>query len=270
MDLWEAMGLSGQRVIIVHHDDLGLSLSMNQAFRELSFSTGSILMTGGWAPMVTEGDLGVHLTLTSEWDSPRMRPISAGMSLRDKAGYFYRSLEEVWNSATADDAEAELRGQIEAFLAKGIEPTHIDTHMGSVLRPDIALAYHRLALEYRVPCLLPDGLEEMRLPEEMKVPLEQILENSPFPKLRLIDSYTRTEDKTKWYLDTLDSLSPGVYHLRHHAAIPGPETDALPDADIRVGDFAALSDPRVRDALAEFTLVTYREIRDAWRRAVPP
>lgn len=264
------MGLSGQRVIIVHHDDLGLSLSMNQAFRNLGFASGSVFMTGGWAPMVTEGDLGVHLTLTSEWDSPRMRPISQGMSLRDKEGYFYRSLEEAWKNANSEDVEVELRAQIDAFLAKGFEPTHIDTHMGSVLRPDIAAIYHRLALEYRIPCMLPDGLDDMRLPETMRGPLLEILDKTPFPKLRLIDSYVRTDDKTKWYLETLESLPPGAYHLRHHAAVPGPETDALPDSDIRIGDFMALGDVRVREALGKFTLITYREIRDAWRRDVPP
>jgi predicted glycoside hydrolase/deacetylase ChbG (UPF0249 family) len=154
MSVLERLGLDGKRVLIIHHDDLGLMRAQNQAYRDLSrYPTGSIMMPSAWAAEWidhTGGDLGVHLTLTSEWAAPRWRPLTGGASLRDTHGYLWADLEKAWQQMDAVEVEAEMRAQIDAALAHGIDVTHIYTHMGAILRPDLAQIYHRLALEYRL------------------------------------------------------------------------------------------------------------------------
>lgn len=271
MDVWETLGLAQKRCIILHHDDLGSSLSTNQAYLSLGFPTGSIMAPGAWAMQLRTGDLGVHLTLTSEWDLPRMRPLTAHPSLRDETGHLWQTLALAWAHVDATEAEAEMRAQIDAVYALGIDPTHLDTHMGAVLRPDLAAVYHRLALEYRLPCLLPTDLGELNMPVGYREALADVVADTPLPTVRMIDTYrSDVTDKVTWYVELLNALPAGVYHLLHHAAVDGPDTRVLPDAHIRIGDFEALQSPQVRHALSSFRVTTYREIRDAWRRLVSP
>lgn len=157
MDLLERLGLGGRRVLILHHDDLGLTHAQNGAYQALGLPTGSVMVPGAWASGVKGEDLGVHLVLTSEWPAPRMRPLTEGESLRDEAGYFPESLEALWRKARAEEVERELKAQIQA-AAKLFSPTHLDAHQGAVLRPDLAEVYLRLAEAYRLVPLVPESL----------------------------------------------------------------------------------------------------------------
>ena len=76
------------RVLILHYDDLGLTHAQNGAYRALGLPTGSVMVPGAWAGGLRGRDLGVHLTLTSEWSALKMRPLTEGESLRDEAGFF--------------------------------------------------------------------------------------------------------------------------------------------------------------------------------------
>lgn len=264
---WEDLGLTGKRAIIVHHDDLGMLQAGNRAYAELGLPTGSVMMPGSWAAECRQGDLGVHLTLTSEWAFPRMRPLTGGASLRDGEGYFWRTLEQAWSQIDEDDAVNELTAQIAAFRAMGIEPTHIDTHMGAVLRPDIATAYVQLAVENRLPCLLIDNPEVRALPQGWADMLRQVIEGSPLPGFRIVDTYgVNPQTRGDWYVDTLSKLGPGVYHLIHHAAVPTSEGQVLPDWEKRAADFHALQRSDVRQVLGEFVGLTYQDVRDGIRQ----
>ncbi|NLD74523.1 MAG: ChbG/HpnK family deacetylase [Chloroflexi bacterium] len=269
MDLWQEMGLEGRRALIVHHDDLGITHAQTQAYLDLGYPTGSLLASSTWAPALAGhegGDLGVHLTLTSEWNAPRIRPLTGGASLRDAHGFFWRTLEEVWRHAETAEVEAELRAQVEAIYALGIDVTHIDTHMGAVMRPDVAEVYVRLAAEYLLPIMLPARLEYHSLPEAFREPLRRLLDASPLPRVGMLMGYDGpAETMRDWYVETLRGLGPGVYHLIHHAALPTPEGRMLPDWERRAADVDALQDPEVRGLIGECVPLTYREVRDALR-----
>lgn len=267
MDLWQLMGLHGRRAIIVHQDDLGITEAQGRAYRQLGLPTASVMLSGAWAPQIREGDLGVHITLTSEWQYPRLRPLSMGESLRDPHGYFPPTVAEAWMQMRLPEVVAEMRAQIDAGLQLGLDVTHIDTHMGGVVRPDIATEYHRLALEYRVPALFPDRASYDRLPGTFREDLIALCESSPLPKVQIVDSYyVDLAQRRDWYVDTLSQLGPGVYHLIHHAAAATEEGKALGDWELRQADLDALFDPEVRRVLGEFVLLTYRDVRDAMRR----
>ena len=266
-NLWDTLGLRDKRALIVHHDDLGYTHAQNQAYDQLRFPTGSVMMPGPWATAVRGPDIGVHITLTSEWDAPRIRPLTGGASLRDEAGYFWRTTEQVWAHVSPEDAAAEMRAQIEAALLIGLDVTHIDTHMGAVMRPDLAAIYHGLAVEYRVPALLVDPADLSRLPPQFQPELAALLESSPLPALCMVDGYAGPPDRRRsWYIETLSRLGPGVYHMLHHAAPATPEGKTLPDWKDREADLRALQDPVVRRLLAECVPLTYREVRDALRK----
>lgn len=267
VDIWQSMGLDGKRAVIIHQDDLGITEAQGRAYKKLGLPTASVMLPGSWAPWIREGDLGVHITLTSEWQSPRLRPLSSGESLRDPFGYFPPTVAEAWMQMRLDEVVAEMRAQIDGAYALGIDVTHIDTHMGGVVRPDIAQEYHRLALEYRLPALFPDRPSYDRLPATFQEELIALCEATPLPKVRLVDGYyVAHAERRAWYIDTLSKLGPGVYHLIHHAAAPTEEGRALPDWEGRQTDLEALQDPEVRRVLGEFVLLTYREVRDAMRR----
>jgi len=104
-----ALGLEGRRALILHHDDLGLTHAQNQAYLALGWPTGSVILPAAWASGVRREDLGVHLVLTSEWEAPRYRPLTPGKSLRDEAGFFPKSPEEVWKKTRQSQASSTLR-----------------------------------------------------------------------------------------------------------------------------------------------------------------
>ncbi|WP_243027796.1 ChbG/HpnK family deacetylase [Thermus albus] len=262
MDLLARLGLFGRRVLLLHHDDLGLTHAQNSAYQALGFPTGSVMVPGAWASGVRGEDLGVHLVLTSEWPAPRMRPLTEGESLRDEAGYFPSSLEVLWQRARLEEVERELRAQIEA-AKRLFSPTHVDTHQGAVLRPDLAEVYLRLAQEYHLVPLVPESLEGLGVPSVFLPDLERLLAQAPFPKVRFLDAYgLPPEECLGFYLD-LAKLPPGLYHVVHHSALPTPEGRALPDWQTREADYFALSHPEVRRVLAEFHPLTWRMVRDA-------
>ena len=157
------------KVVIAHADDIGMCHGANVAFRDLCdrgfITCGSVMVpcpwfreTGEMAAADPALDLGVHLTLTSEWRHYRWRPLtdcSKASGLVDDEGYMWRTAREVRLQARPDAVEAELRAQIEAARDAGLDATHLDCHMGTALAPEFADIYVRLGEAYRLPLLFP-------------------------------------------------------------------------------------------------------------------
>ncbi len=273
MSLWDDMGLSGKRVLILHHDDLGITLAQNLAYRQLGFPTGSVMVPSGWAmalgsdPMT---DLGVHVTLTSEWPAPRLRPLTGGASLVDASGFFWSNLAELWQHADAEEAGREIEAQIDALTRWGVAVTHLDSHMGAVLRPDIAERLVEIARRQALPVIAPENVDDLLMPAAFREPLRAILRHAGMPTLTIVNTYDAPgADRKTWYVDTLSHLEPGVYHLLHHAQLPTEEGRQLGDWEKRNADFEALSDPAVRRVVEEFLPLTYGDVRTAYRQYHP-
>lgn len=134
------------KLLIVHMDDMGMSHSVNMAvmaaFAKNNKFSGSIMVPCPWfleiaefAKNHPEFDIGVHATLTSEWKYYKwggVLPVNEIPSLLTKEGYFPSTNEEVKKKSSTEEAEKELRAQVEKAIAFGVKPTHIDTHMGSI------------------------------------------------------------------------------------------------------------------------------------------
>jgi predicted glycoside hydrolase/deacetylase ChbG (UPF0249 family) len=148
---------TGARTVVIHEDDVGMSHGANAAFQELSMmgacSSGSVMAPCPWFPEAVAMakanptlDLGVHLTLNSEKQPYRWRPLTSpprSAGLTDEAGYFWSTVPGVRKHAAPEAVEAELRAQIDMTLAAGVDVTHLDAHMGAAMTPEFVDIYSR-------------------------------------------------------------------------------------------------------------------------------
>lgn len=166
---------SGKKIVLINHDDLGMNFGANQAFKEIvkagTFNSTSVMPVCPWFPdavsMYEEKqdlNIGVHLTLTSEWNSYKWGPLSTvskKSGLIDQDGYFWSRRQMVMDSVVPEAAEEEFRAQIEKVINAGIKITHIDCHMGVGFVPDLFDIYINLGKEYKVPVLIPTNIKEI-------------------------------------------------------------------------------------------------------------
>src|SRR4026207_10677 len=134
------------KLLIVHADDLGMAHSVNaatiKAFETGLVNSGSIMIPcprlseiAAYASTAPKADLGLHLTLTSEWTWLRWGPLLSKNevpSLLDKDGYLYLTETEAAKNADSKQVEKEITAQISRARALGIQPTHLDSHMGTL------------------------------------------------------------------------------------------------------------------------------------------
>ena len=161
-----ALGLlPGERAVILHADDVGMYHASIPAFRELaesgSLSSASVMVPCPWFGEVARYcetnptvDMGVHLTLTSEWTGYRWAPISTvdvRSGLIDEGGFFHAQRSQALESATPEAAYVEMRAQLTRARAAGVDVTHLDAHMFTALGHPLTEAYLRLGIEEGLP-----------------------------------------------------------------------------------------------------------------------
>ncbi|UZD23911.1 polysaccharide deacetylase family protein [Algoriphagus halophytocola] len=162
----------GKKVVIFHVDDAGMSYESNQgtfnAMQNGIASSCSVMMPCPWAGTFMRlskeqpgMDIGLHLVLTSEWKTYRWEPL-AGRSLvpglTDTEGSFWPSVAEVLAHADPEEVYLELKAQVDRALQMGIEPTHLDSHMGTLFAsPEFLAVYLKVAREYQIPVMFPGG-----------------------------------------------------------------------------------------------------------------
>jgi hypothetical protein len=290
-----ALGLPADaRVAIVHADDVGMCHGANVAFGEL-FRTGAVTCGGVMVPCpwfsetaemagaAPELDLGVHLTLTSEWQSYRWAPISTASrasGLIDEHGYFWRRLPLLAAHAVPEAAEAEMRAQIERALAAGIDVTHLDTHMGAALLPSLAEIYIRLGCEYRLPILFPRHfqgyagvLDFAGVPLEGYAPLFERLEAEGWP---LVDHFRMTPgvpsaESERAYRELVAILPSGLTMVALHPNAGGDiETIVPATAHFRTDEYRILGDRTFQDFVAAQGIRTlgFRPLRELLRQRI--
>lgn len=217
--------------LIVRGDDMGYAHSGNEALMK-SHQEGietaiEVLVPSPWFPEAVEllkgvptVDVGIHLTLTSEWDNIKWRPLSDCPSLRDADGYFYpmvypnknylkRSvIENDWQLA---DVEKEFRAQIELGLKKIPRVSHLSGHMGCLsITDDVKKLAKLLAQEYHL--LYIDG--------DMNA--------AGVERASYIGAHTTSEEKQQSFLKMLDGLEPGkTYLFVDHPGLNTAETQAI-------------------------------------------
>ncbi len=298
----EKLGFNkNEKVLIIHVDDLGMSYSSNtgglKAMTVGLANSGSMMMPCGWIPDLFQRaaqsedlDLGLHLTLTSEWDAYRWGPVigtGGGPTLVDKEGKMYKTVEEVVANALLSEVEKELRAQIELSRTMGIAPTHLDSHMGTLFaNHDYLALYVRLGIEYGIPVMVPAGHNTLvsggispELNEQARGVGEQLWDAGlPVIDDLLNESYgwglpggveptneNLMENKTDKYIEAFGRVQPGITFVITHCSDPSNIFGEITDSgDTRKGDMLAMLDPRLKAYLEKekFVLVTWRELME--------
>ena len=292
--LAERLGFrADDRVLMIHADDAGMCHSVNvattTAMEKGVCTSASIMVPCPWFPEIAEycrqhpeKDFGLHLTLTSEWKHYRWTstlPRSEAPTLHDKEGFLYRSVEEQARYGSAEDVERELRAQIARAKAFGIQPTHVDSHMGTLFVGKFHRAYTKVAKESQLmPMLLQPTAERVKQAREefgydaLAVHKELSREHFVFLDVLKEDAYGDTlEDRRKHYYDSIKALKPGVTEFIVHLSMDDPEIRHVTGNWMRRWhEFQILMDPRTRDLVEKekIKLIGYRELSKlAWKPA---
>jgi len=251
--------------LIVRLDDMGSLHSTNHAISSVSGSMGlgtsvEIMAVGPWFPEAVRSlarsyppvDVGVHLTITSEWDDIKWRPLTLCPSLTDKNGYFFPSIhpnpayegqslkENQWSIA---EIEKEFRAQIELVLRNFPNASHITGHMGAdSFDSQVLLMVKKLADEYGL--IYIDDKESLT-----KYNLELVSYDGPS---------NNSVEKKESFIKMLNKLEAGKnYMFIAHPSLYNFETSTVKHAgyewmaEDRQGETNMLEDYSMREVLRE-------------------
>ena len=298
----------GSKVIILHIDDVGMSWDSNQGAIE-AMANGvansvSIMMPCPWVPGFVhymkehpDVDAGLHLTLTSEWKDYRWPPLSgrpAVPGLVDQEGALWRSVKLVTQNASADEVETEIREQIKRARDMGFEPTHLDSHMGTLFAtPEFIERYVKVGIETKIPVMFPGGHATMihktsSVPEEWREQLKvtgKKIWNAGLPVLDDLHNvsydfeYPKDENlsdeqlqklATSQYIETIRQLKPGLSMVIMHCTAPSEIFKHIGTSGrVRKADMLAMTDPAFRKFLNDenIILTTWRELKQLRQKA---
>ncbi len=267
------------KLLIIHADDLGVAHSVDQAsfaaLDQKAVSSASVMVPCAWFSEVAdyarahpEADLGLHLTLTSEWKTYRWGPVASKDRVRgllDPMGYLWPDVPPVVQHASAEEIEREIRAQVEEALRAGINPTHLDTHMGTLFaNPAFFAAYVKVAHEYGVPFFAP------HVPGVPKEVLALAGKNGfLLDGFVVAGEHVKPEEWPAFYAGILRSLKPGVTEVIVHLGFDNAELQAItvdhPDfgSAWRQRDFDAVTSPEFKEELEEnhVTLIGWRDLK---------
>lgn len=249
--------LDGAVCLVVQGDDLGMCHAVNDGILS-AYTEGILTQTTAMAPCpwwsegvemaVASGlAIGMHSTLTCEWDRVRWRPLTAGQSLMTKDLGFHPTVDAARQAADADEAVAELLAQWRLFEQASCPVTHVDHHMGSVCLP----AYEAVCQVSGLPYLYRD--------------LDHHLQLASWALM------SDRDDKVNWLTDYLRKLAPGYHLLVVHPGVDHPELANMASetnpvrrwaAEYRLSDLRTLCEPEVVKTIddLDIQLVSLRDV----------
>ena len=249
------------KLLIIHADDIGIAHSINiasfDAYKNNGINSGSVMMISPWVKEVAEFhkdypqyDIGVHLTLTAEWKNYKWGGLSSSneiQSLLNDDKEFYDNTRDVNINADPEEVRKELQAQIDYARSLGINPSHIDSHMGAIaVNKDIWRVYievgHKnklvsMAIKSRISSLfdedfpVPDYIVPvndmyMLYPEADRTSLESIAGEDIANTLIVNDVY-KYDDFFKLYSSKVESLSSGLNVFLLHLGYDNEELRAV-------------------------------------------
>ena len=268
------------KLLILHADDLGVAHSENaasfDALEKGAINSGSIMMPTSWVTETAEymkrnpnADLGLHLTLNSEWNSYRwggVAPNDRTRSLHDPDGTLPRQTQTTAQRAKQDEVELELRAQIDRAYAMGIKPTHVDSHMAALYEtPELFATYVKVARSYKLPFLHFIGRAE-------PANVAQLLPSDIVADAVIMRLEKGTPEQWRqYYLDAIRTMKPGLTVILLHLGYDDAELQAVTagwdswDAKWRQRDYDVLTSAEFKQALKDnnVVLVTWRDVQKA-------
>lgn len=275
------------RLVILHTDDIGMCQASVQAYIDLwefgGISSGAIMMPCPWAQSAAEYcrshpgvDMGVHATLTAEWQTYRWPPLStrdASSGLVDGDGFLWRTSAQAQENADPDAALEELLLQVRRAAAWGVDITHVDTHMGTVAHPKLIPAYLQAAAQAGAPVMIPRGdasiYHQMGMDNETAAGLAVFTQQLEEQGLPLVDALAsmpldQPEGQIELAKQRLGELKPGLTHFIFHPSVDTPELRAIcPDWQSRAANYRTFMSQEIKDFLhdAGIQVIGYRQLK---------
>jgi len=279
----------GKKILLLHMDDAGMCTEANDAVRRY-ITNGNIMSMAvmmpcpgavpliEWAKGYPHADIGVHLTLTSEWKNYRWGPLSDKArvpGLIDPEGKLWHDVPQVVMSASPAEVEAEIRTQINKMIKLGIKPGHIDTHMGTMYgSAEFVKVFLKVAEEYNIPA----NVIELSVPavaEKFKsegYPIdEKVLNMIGGYSLPRLDNFTSVpeassyEEKRNSFFELVRSLDPGLTEIIFHPSIQTDNLKSITGSwQQRVWEGELFADPEVIKFLRDDVIIitTWKEITE--------
>lgn len=278
-----------ERYLIINADDYGMCQSGNAAVEDLfnnGYITSTTLMTPcPWAEDAlrrAEGNqkmnVGLHLTLNSEWAYYRWGPVSRAPvpSLLDDGGYLFRAVAPLLLQAKAEDVKTEIAAQLDWMISRGYRPTHLDNHMGSLygLEGQSFLAeVFALCAPNDFSFRLPRSAESLGpIPPQVSATLAQVCAQADHLGVGILDSLLdfgrpltprdTYETVKERYLGIIRGIGPGINELYAHPALESEELKAAcPAWQMRVWEHKLLRDDDVGKTIDSegIKLTTWKE-----------
>lgn len=270
------------KLLIIHSDDLAVShienVSSITAMEKGSVRSASVMVPCPWLPEIADyakshpdHDLGLHLTLTSEWGPYKWGPVASRSevsSLVDANGYFYADCATLAAHAKPEEVEKELRAQVEKAKAMGLEPTHLDSHMGCLFfqSPELFGVYLKVGRAYGIPAMVSSDVLEMvpesyrNLVKSQDIVVDRVLTANP-------PDYEN--GMPQYYNNIMVNLEPGVNVLLIHTAYETEEMTAMTeghegawDAGWRQADYDFFTSEACKQLIEKqgIQLITWREV----------
>jgi predicted glycoside hydrolase/deacetylase ChbG (UPF0249 family) len=265
------------KLLILHADDLGAAHSIDvasfDALEKGTISSASIMVPTPWITEVAayarahpNADLGLHLTLTSEWETYRwgsVEPADKVPSLLDSAGTFPNDEKLVAARAKPAEVEREIRAQINRALSLGIRPTHLDSHMGSLFTtPELIATYVKVAHDYHLPFLAIKG-SPLAAPQAGLTTKDVLLD-----AVIIADRQVPRDQWKEFYLKAIANLKPGLTEIIVHLGHDDSELQAVMvdhegyGSAWRQRDYDVVNSAEFKKALQDnhVILVTWKEL----------
>jgi len=280
-------------VLILHADDIGMCEEANisaQNYLEAGYIQSAAVMMPceyaaemiDWAKQHPDQDIGLHLTLTSEWKTwrwPSVTDTAEVPGLIDPEGKLWRKVVDVAMHASPEEVEQEIRAQVGKALSLGYRPDHIDTHMGTLYaNPKYTAAYLKVAEEYQIPAMVLD----MNNPEVVAgfkaqgYPIDEemigYVNDYSLPKLDFFASApngSSYEDKVQQFFNPINSLKPGLTEIIFHPSEDTENLKAITHSwQQRVWEAKMFSDPAMQEFLAKKGVVftNWKEIMNRFQK----
>ena len=257
------------KVVMLHADDIGMCSEANEAVIPYllndQIQSASAMVPCPWFNDIAdwykkhpEMDIGLHLTLTSEWKNYRWGPVSNPSrvpELIDPEGYLWRGVIDVASRTPVATIEKEVRAQIERAYERGIKPGHIDTHMGTLYsKVEYAEAFFNIAMEYGIPAnvieFTPDRVQKFR---KQGYPITaRLIESGRKYTLPKLDDFSSVPDgksyqnKKENFFDLIQNLEPGITEIIFHPSINTEGLKKITNSwQQRVWEAKMFSDPEV-------------------------
>ena len=286
------------RLLILNGDDFGLCHAENQGtvrfIKEGLGSSCTLMMPCPWslhgARLLQENPdipFGVHLTVVGEYTYYRWRPVSSPdhvPSLVDQAGYFMSPLHQnqLLKQFDISELEMEFRAQIEAVLAYGLKPTHLDSHWHfHELRDDIFDLSVALGKEYGLALRaghIARSVEKLR--DQGYPTCDTVVDSGRIPDET---GQLRDSSFSNPYARLLRELPTGLTEWAIHVGIDTPEIRTLMPAPSetaydagrtnlmgtwrgRKADLDFFTSEETKDVIAEegISILSYAPLQELW------